>query len=159
MRRRRNFFKNTDWINIPKAHKPILTLCLQEKSWTYPDYNYLSASQIVDCHRLECIQDSFKFNYFNSAIGTYTLNSNTWYYGGVTYNSVTSTINLYVNRILTDTTVVALTTGVTNVINIGSVLSTFYLNGNISQISAYNRALTAQEIQHNYNATKSRFGL
>jgi hypothetical protein len=31
------------------------------------------------------------------------------------------------------------------------------LTGNIAQVSIYNRALTAQEIQQNFNATKSRF--
>jgi hypothetical protein len=34
-----------------------------------------------------------------------------------------------------------------------------YWNGNIAQVSIYNKALTASEIQQNYNATKSRFGL
>ncbi len=33
------------------------------------------------------------------------------------------------------------------------------LNGNISQVSIYNRALTAQEIQQNFNATRSRFSI
>jgi hypothetical protein len=32
-------------------------------------------------------------------------------------------------------------------------------NGNISQVSIYNRALTAKEIRQNYNATKKRYGL
>jgi hypothetical protein len=32
-------------------------------------------------------------------------------------------------------------------------------NGRISQTQIYNRALTAQEIQQNYNASKSRYGL
>jgi hypothetical protein len=32
-------------------------------------------------------------------------------------------------------------------------------SGNISNIKLYNRALTAQEIQQNFNATRSRFGL
>jgi len=32
-----------------------------------------------------------------------------------------------------------------------------FLNGNISQIQIYNRALTAQEIRQNYNATKKRY--
>jgi hypothetical protein len=31
-------------------------------------------------------------------------------------------------------------------------------NGNISQVSIYTKALTAQEVLQNYNATKSRFG-
>lgn len=34
-----------------------------------------------------------------------------------------------------------------------------YLNGNVSQVSLYNRALSATEVLQNYNATKSRFGL
>ena len=36
--------------------------------------------------------------------------------------------------------------------------SLFYL-GNIYTTSIYNRALTAQEVLQNYNATKGRFGL
>jgi hypothetical protein len=34
-----------------------------------------------------------------------------------------------------------------------------FMNGNISQVSIYNRALTASEVQQNYNALKSRFNL
>jgi len=34
-----------------------------------------------------------------------------------------------------------------------------FFQGNISQVQIYNRALTPGEIQQNYNATKSRFGL
>lgn len=34
-----------------------------------------------------------------------------------------------------------------------------WFNGNISNISFYNRALTAEEILQNYNATKGRYGL
>jgi prepilin-type N-terminal cleavage/methylation domain-containing protein len=33
------------------------------------------------------------------------------------------------------------------------------LNGNIAQVSIYNRALTPEEIQQNFNATRGRFGL
>ena len=38
-------------------------------------------------------------------------------------------------------------------------ISTLEWQGNISQTSIYNRALSAQEILQNYTATKSRFGL
>jgi hypothetical protein len=34
-----------------------------------------------------------------------------------------------------------------------------YFNSRISQVSVYNRALSAQEVLQNYNATKGRFGL
>jgi hypothetical protein len=37
--------------------------------------------------------------------------------------------------------------------------SNVFWEGEISNVSLYNRALTASEIQQNYNATKSRFGL
>jgi len=42
---------------------------------------------------------------------------------------------------------------------LGRILTSFNLNGNIAQVSIYNRALTAQEVLHNFNATKGRFGL
>ena len=35
----------------------------------------------------------------------------------------------------------------------------FYLRGNIATTQIYNRALSAQEIQQNFNATRSRFGI
>jgi hypothetical protein len=35
----------------------------------------------------------------------------------------------------------------------------YFLNGSIPIVSIYNRALTAQEVLQNYNATKTRFGL
>jgi hypothetical protein len=37
--------------------------------------------------------------------------------------------------------------------------SGFYFNGNISQVSFYNRVLTATEIQQNFNALRGRFGI
>ena len=33
------------------------------------------------------------------------------------------------------------------------------LRGNIANVQIYNRALSAQEVLQNYNATKTRFGL
>jgi hypothetical protein len=42
---------------------------------------------------------------------------------------------------------------------LGRILTQRYLNGNISQVSIYNRALSSTEILQNYNATKTRFGL
>lgn len=34
-----------------------------------------------------------------------------------------------------------------------------YLNGKVGSVRIYNRALTPEEIQQNFNTTKSRFGL
>ena len=35
----------------------------------------------------------------------------------------------------------------------------YFLNGNVSQVSIYNRALTVAEVIQNYNALRGRFGL
>ena len=43
------------------------------------------------------------------------------------------------------------------IIGSGELNSSRFLNGNIAQVSIYNRALTTSEISQNYNATKSRF--
>jgi hypothetical protein len=45
------------------------------------------------------------------------------------------------------------------VFEIGKIRNTRYLSGKISQAQIYNKTLTEQQIQQNYNATKGRFGL
>ena len=42
---------------------------------------------------------------------------------------------------------------------IGARANGSYFKGNIAQVSIYNRALTASEIQQNFNALRGRFGL
>ena len=46
-----------------------------------------------------------------------------------------------------------------NTYNLGIGGNIRELNGNIAQTLIYNKALTAQEIQQNFNATRSRFGI
>jgi hypothetical protein len=72
--------------------------------------------------------------------------------------------SLYVNNILRSSSSTDISTFTYNIINknlwIGSSFgSNIYFTGNIPQVSIYNRALSAQEILQNYNATKTRFGL
>ena len=93
----------------------------------------------------------------------YTVSSNIWYnisvshaYGGPVY--------FYVNGQLIYTS--ANNTTIHNTIYYGigaGILSSTsadeYWSGKISNVKIYNRALTADEILQNYNATKSRYGL
>ena len=44
-------------------------------------------------------------------------------------------------------------------LTLGKIASAYYHNGSISQISIYNRALSAQEIRQNFNATRKRYGV
>ena len=93
--------------------------------------------------------------------GTTTIEANKWYYiTGIVNNNVTS---LYVNGVFeVASSAQAFTVGGWNSIaRIGQRATTgqFPFSGSIAYIHGYNRALTATEIQQNYNALKSRFNL
>jgi hypothetical protein len=79
-----------------------------------------------------------------------------------------SGFSIYLNGIRVDNSNVAIGT-VSSIVNGGANLEigreryfagpTSYFNGNISQASIYNRALSAAEVLQNYNATKGRYNL
>ena len=105
-----------------------------------------------------------------SVTGTYDSNNvvcvvGPWYYLSVVHT--TSSINFYSNgnsisgqltgsygTIYNSTSPVLLGT----YRNANGTYSNF-INGNIANTQIYNRALSAQEVLQNYNATKSRFGI
>ena len=103
----------------------------------------------------------------NSNGATYSQNicDNNWHYLVGVYESSTKTQYLYENGVLR-TQAVYINTQSFNTLNqpwcVGNVNTTYngeWYTGNIAQVSIYNRALTASEIQQNFNATRSRFGI
>jgi len=94
------------------------------------------------------------------------INNNTWYNLVVSHNSG-NIPNIYLNSVLsTSHTFIegvsnfALGTN-TNPVGINADIPRGYIgnfNGQISSIFVYNRSLTAEEVQQNFNATKARFG-
>jgi hypothetical protein len=99
---------------------------------------------------------------FTSSASYLTSNftTNIWYNISATYDGSSS--NLYVNAVLVNTA-----TGKSGLINGSNNIYLGYakdvdgypLNGNISQVSIYNRALSAAEIQQNFNALRGRFSV
>jgi hypothetical protein len=91
---------------------------------------------------------------------TSNFSTNTWYNISATYTG--SSTNLYINSVLVDTK-----TGKSG--NVSSTVDLYlgasvaygeyYFQGNIAQVSIYNRALSSSEVRENYNATKGRFSL
>jgi len=72
-----------------------------------------------------------------------------------------SNIYVYLDGI-SDATPVSCTSMNTTTPNMSIASSTndqYFLNGNINSVHVYNRALSANEVLHNYNALKGRFGL
>jgi hypothetical protein len=89
-----------------------------------------------------------------------TIAINSWYNIVGTYDG--TNMRIYINGTLDNTKSRTGTIPVgSNTVYIGynPVGEALVYNGRISQTSIYNRALSAQEILQNYNATKTRYGL
>jgi hypothetical protein len=98
-----------------------------------------------------------------SSVSSTPYTDGNWHFICLTFNTSTGTAELYLDGIFsadgTDSGLIG-----ANMNGVGLEIgransSTQYLNGNISYASIYNRALTASEIQQNFNATRSRFGI
>ena len=71
---------------------------------------------------------------------------------------------IYINGVLANSAIfsgISQTSTSTSIFTIGGRTAgdIYPFNGKVSQVSIYNRALSASEILQNYNAQKSRFGL
>ena len=104
---------------------------------------------------------------WNNALNTYSWSSGltipdlTWCMVAVSVTSTAAIAYLcQASGITTSTNTVSHTSTTIDDIKIGvDDFSSRYFAGNIAIANLYNRALTADEVLQNYNATKSRFGL
>ena len=95
----------------------------------------------------------------NAALGT-TLSLNTWYHGVYVANVETATRQLYINGSLVDSnTLTKQLRQYTSAYYIGAASVDYASNSIVSSARAYNRALTADEILQNFNATRKTYGL
>ena len=123
----------------------------------------------------------YSIRFFNSAarfsvwdgtnlanISSSTLQSNTWYHIVGVCNRTTGSSDLYINGLLINSA---------NIQSLGSIsipeaeltignlergsyaADNEFFNGKISNVQIYNKILTSQEVQQNFNATRSRFGI
>ena len=90
--------------------------------------------------------------------GSVDITNNTWNYIGIV--KISGSVTHYINSV-SNVTFVSSNSVVSNQnLRLGSYDGADYMyNGNISQVSIYNKALSQSEIKQNFNATKSRFGL
>ena len=91
------------------------------------------------------------------------MNTSNWYQVVATYTS--GTRRLYINGVLvnfdTQTGTIATNSGGMSIGVYGGFNGSrgYYYNGNLSSCKVYNRALTAEEIQQNFQATRGRYGI
>jgi hypothetical protein len=95
----------------------------------------------------------------NSSTSTAIINLNQIYNYVTTYDG--NIAKGYLNGVLTDTDTIGSQSYNTNFLQIGKYASflPLYFSGSMYTTQIYNRALSAQEVLQNYNATKSRFNL
>ena len=99
--------------------------------------------------------------------GTLTIGTNVWSHIAITYNASTKTASFYINGSLnssgSNNSINEVSSGTqglaVGVARYNQPNQGGYVNGNIANILAYNRVLSATEVLQNYNAQKSRFGL
>jgi len=98
-----------------------------------------------------------------SSVSSTPYTDGNWHFICLTFNTSTGTAELYLDGIFsadgTDSGLIG-----ANMNGVGLEIgransSTQYLNGNISYALMYNKALTASEIQQNFNALRGRFGI
>lgn len=96
-----------------------------------------------------------------SAISTNVINPNVIYNFTGTWKGG-DYVNLYINGAFDSKSSTTLApTGIGSNANVIKLCKNgpYYVNGNVYSILLYNTALTAVEVQQNFNATKTRFGL
>jgi hypothetical protein len=95
----------------------------------------------------------------NGAVSTFIVGDGSWHH--ITGTNDGSTSKLYIDGVFNSQATES-----------GGIISVYpditiglwqgggrYLNGNVSQVQIYNRALTAAEVSQNFNATRGRFGI
>jgi hypothetical protein len=100
---------------------------------------------------------------FASTTMTNNFTTNIWYNVCGVFEKSSSNTNIYIYKngiLLTSNTVSGNLATVSTPLTLGSsAINAELFNGNIAVGQIYNRALSASEVQQNYNATKGRFGL
>lgn len=120
-------------------------------------YNY--ATQITNSTTISFVKrnlsENLRFHNFN-------VTSMTGIITNLVFTVTTTQVSLFLNGTLIQTQNIIgtpITPYANDPISIGGYGTNVRFNGNIYQTSIYSRALSAQEILQNYNATKSRYGL
>ena len=93
---------------------------------------------------------------------TYNFTTNTWYQVAAVYSKSLGQVSFYVNGTLTNT--VNLTGSIPTITNSSLKMGSWngndrFFNGKIGLVRIYNSALSASDIQTNFNGSKTRFGL
>jgi hypothetical protein len=154
-----------DYVVINSGVSILSTSAYTKIAWFYPT-SFLTNNNLISgggnhafwgagTNRLQAGHGNVSFNTISS---TTVLNLNTWYFGAVTFNTTTGW-SLYLNGALEATNPSTVTFTGSGDILIGSYGTGNVFTGSISNAMVYNRVLTLNEIQQNFNAMRGKFGI
>jgi hypothetical protein len=170
------FDGTNDYVVVPESSSvDITTNTITFGGWCYPTISNLYQHIVVntgggDLNRqygmwLSQFGTSQIYRNLNGVVSQNNVNISTpwqvnaWNYIMLVYNG--STIKIYLNGIQVHNENASgnITQTNSNVFIGGEPSQSYFFNGRIASSQIYNRALSAQEVLQNYNATKSRFGI
>ena len=117
-------------------------------------------TEVLNCY-LEPTEDKFGASIFdsnNAQFNTSTINTTNWIHIVSTFNDTTNDWNGYINGVLNKNATIAASSNITDaplIVGAWYTKTQFNVSGQIAQPRIYNRALTAEEVQRNYNAGKN----
>lgn len=129
---------------------------------THPSGYQLTGTQEVSAYNYIGIQNGGAFYFYmgtsGGAVSGTSLKAGIWYYQGLTL-SPDGNARAYLNAELIDTRSSGVGNTATNEFSIGAINQNHWVDGEISIVEQYNRALNQAEIEHNFNANRWRFGI
>jgi hypothetical protein len=153
-------------VNASSSGKSLIQLRYQAAAGNFAWYISLGAATSLVTNEYITIQNAANGRRTSVADGG-SLIANAWY--NLVFNFESNIYKIYVNNVVKTTTSGSSVGNVSLLTNPNKLyLSThdgdgapprLFFDGNISQASIYNRALTPEEIQQNFNALKGRYGL
>ena len=147
------------WIkrNQAVSYAHFIGLPINNSTWNYPYMSYgVEYIGITDTITFSLGFTDNTFDYTNAA----AYGNNRWFYFAATYDQ--SNVKVYIDGALITTRAETKTLyNSTADFYIGAIntSSQYPFNGNIAQVSIYNKALAAAEIQQNFDAFRGRFGI
>ena len=155
-----NFDGTDDYVNAPLTKTATCTFSCWARTTTLAGYPMLfNAGPDGSGPDLWFYLGNIYWNTWDGAANPFATtpasvtNGNYHYY--VVVNDASSNTKLYYDGVLLGTAAYRSAAGTTN-LTMGGTTNTYMWNGNISNFTIHNRALSAAEIQQNYNALSSR---
>ena len=168
----KNFLLNgtSNWIDCGNAtifSPPLLTASLMIKCASFSTRPHIfGRGSGNDGNFYMVVESNGVFRFYNDTGGGWVVAAttsafplNTWTYVTVTHDGSFSKI--YYNGIQQVSTARSgnLRNWQSNTLQIGNIVGTSPINGNVAFAHLYNRALSTVEIQQNFNATRGRYGI